>query len=144
MDPFDEMSGRLAQVERDVNGLKHEVSTVKLEQKHMVDLFSARFLTLEKSHELTISELRSLNTNITTMASEPDKSPAGRRMMEAIEEIRLSTGRAIGELQKAEEDNDDWRKEVMGVLKFFRWVGPVTLLVALAALLKAFTGSVAP
>ena len=57
--------------------LERTVNALSLEQKHMPELFGARFSTLERSQELTISEVRALNLNITTMASEAGKSQPG-------------------------------------------------------------------
>lgn len=110
---------RLERLEKTVAALETKVNTLSLEQKHMLDLFGARFSTLERSQDLAISELRVLNVNITTMAAEADKSPAGRQILAALHEVRTSSDDGERNLQEFRE----WQQQINGVLLILKWMG---------------------
>ena len=110
---------RLQQLERSVAALETKVNTLSLEQKHMLDLFGARFSTIERTQDLTLSEVRGLGTSITTMAAEADKSPAGRMLLTALAEMRDGANAKRDTLDGLQE----WQTRVDGVLLVLKWMG---------------------
>lgn len=125
-DPFEELYRRIAGLERDVTSLNNQVGTMKLEQTHMVALFTARFLTVEKSNDLLLSEMRALNNQFQTMASEPDKSPAGRALLARIDEAE--------DLKKQLTDMKAQLDQIIGGLLLMKTVGFSGLISGVAAL----------
>lgn len=130
----DPLYERLQRLENTVAALETKVNTLSLEQKHMLDLFGARFSTVERSQDLALSELRALTSQITTMASEADKSPAGRMLL-----------KALGEMQKDARDGQDgidglkeWQQRVDGVLKILQWMGLSGVAALIWVALRAF------
>lgn len=125
---------RLTRLEHHVGTLETKVNTLTLEQKHMLDLFGARFSTVEKQQEHALSELRSLSTMIAAMASEPDKSPAGRALLRSIEEFAAGAeerAKAVAELKK-------WQQHVDGVLYVLKWLGASGVAALVWVALRAF------
>lgn len=132
---------RLTKLEATVGTLETKVNTLTLEQKHMLDMFGARFSTLERTQELLISEVRSLNQSITHMAAEADKSPAGRALLKMIQDIREEGEVSDGDANRREDRVKalaEWQQRVDGVLFVLKWMGAsgVTALVWMA--LKTF------
>jgi hypothetical protein len=124
-DPYRELNDRLSALERDFSRMRTELNTIKLEQTHMSSLFTARFATLEKAQELMIAELRAVNQGINSMASEADKSPAGRSLLNLIEEHShgaMERNHQIRHLQEWQTKADG----VFSVLTFVGWSGLIT------------------
>lgn len=115
----DPLYERLTRLELQVGTLETKVNTLSLEQKHMLDLFGARFSTIEKQQELALSELRALGTMLSTMASEPDKSPAGRALLRAIQDFEYGAE----ERQRGLVHLKEWQHRVDGVLNLLKWMG---------------------
>lgn len=130
----DPLYERLTRLEGQVGTLETKVNALSLEQKHMLDLFGARFSTLERAQDLAISELRSMNSNIATMASEADKSPAGRTLLRAIKDMSESESNRAGALKELH----DWQSKVEGVLGLLKWMGLPGIIALLWVALRAF------
>lgn len=130
----DPLYERLTRLETQVAMLETKVNSLSLEQKHMLELFGARFSTLERAQDLTISELRSMNSNLVTMTSEADKSPAGRALLKAITEM------SVGELERADkfEAFKEWQQRIEGVLGLLKWAGLPGLIALLWVALQTF------
>lgn len=130
----DPLYERLLRLENHVSALETKVNTLSLEQKHMLDLFSARFGTLERSQELTLSELRSLTGTINTMASEADKSPAGRTILSALRKFEEGAQERTDGLEALRQ----WQQRVDGVLMILKWMGASGVAALVWVALRAF------
>lgn len=122
----DPLYDRLTQLEAKFGLLEGKVNTLTLEQKHMLDMFSARFSTLERTNELMISEVRGLRESIVNMAAEADKSPAGRGLIRMIQDLRDHGDAHDGEAERRElaiKALADWQQRVDGVLYLLKWMG---------------------
>lgn len=126
---YQEMSNKVTQLESSVN-------VVKLEQSHLKELFEARLRIIEKNQEIQIHKFDKLGDDITNMASDITKSPAGRFVTETISTLQKSVTEQATTIQK----HQDWQKEIEGVLNILKWIGAgglVALGMAILRLLKA-------
>lgn len=122
----DPLYQRLTQLEAKFGTLENKVNTLTLEQKHMLEMFSAKFNTLERTQELMISEVRGLNQSIVNMAAEADKSPAGRGLLNLIDELRKHGVAHDGEAKSRDasiKDLQEWQNKIDGVLYVLKWMG---------------------
>lgn len=130
----DPLYERLTRLEVQFGTLETKVNTLGLEQKHMLELFGARFSTLERAQDVAISELRSMNSSIASMASEADKSPAGRTLLRAIEDMSENQSERADALDELHE----WQSKIEGVLGFVKWMGLPGVIALLWVALRAF------
>lgn len=137
----DPLYERLLRLEVQVGTLETKVNTLTLEQKHMLEMFGARFSTLERTQELMISEVRGLNQSIVNMAAEADKSPAGRGLLKMIQEIRDEGDVSDGDALRREERVKaltEWQNKVDGVLYVLKWMGLSGVVSLIWVALRAF------
>lgn len=126
----DPLYERLLRLETQVTALERKTDTLSMEQKHMYDLFSARFSTIERSQDLALSELRGLVSKIDVMAAEADKSPAGRSILAKLSEFNDGAR----ERQDGISELNEFKQKVegaLGLLNFVGWSGLCTGAVAL-------------
>jgi hypothetical protein len=129
-DPRD-LSARLSQVESHVAALEGKVNILSLEQRHMLELFRSQFQSIEKSVEVGITEIRAINAQIGLMASEADKSPAGRALLGRLLEYEKSCRDQEHEIADLKRRADQYD----GGLGLVKWLGVGGLVSGLSALL---------
>jgi hypothetical protein len=126
----DPLYQRLMRLESQVGALENKVNTLTLEQQHMLALFGARFTTLEKSMELTFSEVRAINVQLSTMASEVEKSPAGRMILRRFDELDENHDDNQAEISKLRDRMNAYD----GGFGLIKWIGVSGLISGLSAL----------
>jgi chromosome segregation ATPase len=149
---------RLSHLERDLAELKvtigelqNGLSLVKVEQGHAKELVSSRLSLIDKSIELLGSKLESLSRDILTMASDADKTPAGRSLLsivnqtnalsaenaDTIEANAQKTVTAVNEQQDQIDELKTWKNNIEGVVYFLKWLGAAGAIALLATILRA-------
>lgn len=109
-----------------VSDLKNAVAIVALEQTHLKELFTARVESLEKSYVLLGQKIDGLSRDITNMASDAERSPAGRVLRGQIAIVQATTDEHTDKLEsfaKLHADLFKWQDRVDGVLLLLKWVG---------------------
>ena len=130
---------RYQDLEKAVTGLDATVNLLKVEQKHAGELFDARLRGIEKGQELHTSKLDGLAALITTMASDPDKSPAGKALVAHIADVE---GRCAAQAATIEELTK-WQTRIDGaflLVKFTGWSGLIALIVLILRALNIIPG----
>jgi len=115
------MDRRVEALERQYGELTRKVDHVSSEQNHIKELISQRFATIEKGQELVSAKVDGLSASIQMMASDPDKSPAGRMILKDQQDLQhdvLRLERDILELRTRSDARDRESSEFNGALKF--------------------------
>jgi len=100
---------------------------------HQKELSNAHLRLLERAQELQLAKIEQLSRDIQAMASDVDKSPAGRQVKMTLEEHR----KAIEEQAGTNAALTTWQNRVDGVLTVLQWVGAGGL-IALAISIARF------
>lgn len=123
-------------LERTVSGLDATVKMVQAEQGHLKELFDARFKTIEKGQELMLTELRAGNAIVQSMSADPEKSPAGKVLLNEIFELR----QRCDEYDRSAKDDDAWKNRINGVVGVLQWMGWSGVIALLALLIGIAQG----
>jgi len=137
---------RLDQMERDymslvnkVTALEFGMQSIKSEQGHLKDLMDARLKVIEKSQELQLTKLDQLSANITSMASDVEKTPAGRTLQNMIQTMAMtvdSHGTTLARHADVHNEIILWQKSVDSVISVMKWMGPTGIIALGLTLLR--------
>jgi hypothetical protein len=97
--------------------LESSVKLVGVEQGHLKELFNSRLMSIERGQEVQIGKLDTIDKNLTTMVSDPEKSPVSRALTDQCMDLK-----------KRVDDHAQWRSQVEGVLVFLKWIGAAGLI----------------
>jgi tetrahydromethanopterin S-methyltransferase subunit F len=121
---------RLDRLEKGQVALESVVALLKQAQGHAEALMDQRLKLIEKSQEFHALKLEEVKTLLTTMATEPDRMPAIRGLVEDMKDCNQLVAR-----------HDDALKQLQGALTLMQWLGfPGVLagiILALVAILRA-------
>jgi hypothetical protein len=109
---------RLDRLEQSFASLEAQFSLIKLSQTHTDESLKDKFRIIEKSQERHEEKLDEVKSMIQIMATEPDKSPAGRVLLSAIREIDERSVRDEARTDALEK----YRDQAEGALYLFKWL----------------------
>jgi uncharacterized coiled-coil protein SlyX len=124
-----------------IAAVQQDLSLLKVDAQHLKELFASRLSTIETGQALQLAKIEALSERITAMASEPEKTPAGRALITLIETVDGRVKETIAELDRhniRHEELERWRSNIDGVIFFGKWLGVVGISAMLAGLLKIF------
>jgi hypothetical protein len=140
------LANRLDQMEKEyqalvhtVTTLEHSITVVKIEQSHLKDLVSARLSVIEKSQELQMAKMDQIGNNIIAMGGDPDKTPAGRTILNLLATQAHTVDDHSSRLADHNEVHraiQQWQDRVDGVLYTLKWLGAGGLAALVLAILN--------